>query len=139
MQPLSKVPDDPERPWYQSTAFGVNALNTMVKISKLAGLCTHYTNCSLRATSATQMFSAGVSKKIIAEFTGHKSSKALQQYERTSTAQVQAAGLAISEETPFGSGTSKDVKIEDVKPDLASIQKAMPTFAGDLSNCTINK
>jgi hypothetical protein len=149
MQPLSKVPDDLARPWYQSTAIGVNVLkNMMVKISQLAGLSTHYTNHSLRATSATWMFSAGVPEKIIAEFTGHKSSKALQQYEHTSTAQVQAAGLAIAKETPFGhdakAGAMDDIAamessaVEDVKPDFAAIQKLMPAFAGNLSNCTIN-
>ena len=120
----------------------------MVKISQLAGLSTHYTNNSLRATSATRMFSGSVPEKFIAEFTGHKSSKVLQQYEHTSTAQVQAAGLPIAKEMPFEHdakvGAMDDIKpnivavessaVEDVKPDLTAIQKLMPTFAGNLSS-----
>ena len=55
----------------------------------------------MRATAATRMFAAGVPKKIIADHTGHKSAKALRQYERTSGAQLQAAGLAMLEQKPF--------------------------------------
>ena len=63
----------------------------MSKISEFAGLSVNYTNYSLRATSASRMFTSGVPEKIGAEFTGHKSLTSLRQYERTSEMQLQAA------------------------------------------------
>ena len=101
MQPLQAVPSDPQHPWYKATPIGVNLLkNMMPKVSELARPRSSYTNHSLRATAATRMFAAGVPEKVIAEFTGHKSPKALHQYERTSIDQVQAAGLAITRNDP---------------------------------------
>ena len=92
MQPLQAVPADQGKPWYKSTPMGVNTLkNMMPRVSEFAGLCNCYTNHSLRATAATRMFASGVPDKIIAEFTGHKSLKALQVYERTTIEQVKAA------------------------------------------------
>ena len=63
----------------------------MVKESELAKLSYEYTNHSLCATAISRMFASGLPEKVIIEFTGHRSSKALRQYERTSTAQEQAA------------------------------------------------
>ena len=78
MQPLQAVPSDPQRPWYKATPIGVNPLKNMLpQVSELAGLCSRYTNHSLRATAATRTFAARVPEKVIAEFTGHKSPKAL--------------------------------------------------------------
>ena len=167
MQPLQAVPSDPHRPWYKTTPIGVNPLKNMLpKVSELAGLRSRYTNHSLRATAATRMFAAGVPEKVIAEFTGHKSPKALHQYERTSIDQVQAAGLAIARNDPkdrkplVTSVNTKEDKenrkpevdtedrkpdlgtleqsLVDGKPDLGAIQQSLPTFSGNLTNCTIN-
>ena len=157
MQPLPKVPTDPLHPWFQRSPIGVNPLkNMMPNISRLSGIHTRYTNHSLRATAATRMFAAGVPEKIIADRTGHKSAKALRQYERTSDAQLQAAGLAVSEQKPF-SLESTDRKplmaLENtaVKEEEEAVEKKhnpacideklkriLPTFTGSMSNCTIN-
>ena len=84
MQPVQKLPADLYQAWFKNTLVGVNPLkNTMTKVSELAGLSVKYTNHSLRATSASRMFMSGVPEKIVAEVTGHKSVKALRQYERT--------------------------------------------------------
>ena len=138
MQPLQVAPVDQGKAWYKTTPMGVNTLkNMMPRVSELAGLRNRYTNHSLRATAATRMFASGVPEKVIAEFTGHKSSKALHVYERTTTEQVKAAGLAISElGSSIPNATVPDDEI-DVKPDLDKIEKALPTFSGNLSGCTI--
>ena len=47
-----------------------------------AGMDGAFTNHSLRATAATELFQAVVPKKVIQEFTGHRSIKALWKYER---------------------------------------------------------
>lgn len=148
MQWLVKTPIDSSRPWYKSTPVGVNPLKSMMpKMSELASLPVRYTNHSLRATATTRMFAAGVPEKIVAEVSGHKSVKALRQYERTSLEQEQATGLAISGlekfESPaireqFGSSTP-DVKPSFEKKNIASaVEKLMPTVSGQLSNCTFN-
>ena len=96
LQWVTDIPDDPQKPWYKTTPVGVNPLKSMVPtICRMAGLNTRYTNHSLCATAATRMFSSGIPEKVIAEVTGHKSTKSLRQYEKTSVEQEQAAGMAI--------------------------------------------
>ena len=138
LSPLPEVPTDPGKPWYKTTPMGVNSLKTMMpRVSELAGLRNRYTNHSLKATAATRMFASGVPEKVIAEFTGHRSSKALQVYERTTDEEVKKAGLAISnqEESALTATVSDDEP--DVKPVLDKV-KNLPTFSGNLSGCTIN-
>ena len=53
------------------------------------------------------MFAARVPEKIIAENTGHNSSKSLQKYEHSSVTQLKAAGLAVSDERPFSSALNE--------------------------------
>ena len=56
------------------------------------------------------MFNAGVPEKAIADCTGHRSTKALWQYEHTSAKQLQAAGSAIANETTYTPGNVKERK-----------------------------
>ena len=64
---------------------------------------TQYINHSLRATSATRMYSKNVPEKLISEkqYIGHRSITALRVYERTSCVQHRALTKAVnnSEET----------------------------------------
>ena len=154
MQPLTKVPTDPYLPWFQNCPIGINFLkNMMSNISKLCGLDSRYTNHSLRATAATRMFAAGVPEKIIADRTGHKSAKGLRQYEKVSTTQLQAAGLAVSDCKPFMSLENtlveadmtkqmvKFTKTEEseaprVEEKADCLRKVLPTFAGNMKNAS---
>ena len=61
-----------------------------------AGVEGNKTNHSLRATGATELFSAGVPEKIIQQRTGHRSTKALRVYERTTLEQHQAVSNILS-------------------------------------------
>lgn len=75
------------------------------------------------------MFAYGITQKIIAEFTGHNSSKALQVYERTTTEQLKTAGLAISNQEE----SMQTAKVPDHEPDVKlDLDKAknLPTFSG---------
>ena len=140
LQPLPEAPMDPGKSWYKTSPMGVNSLKMMMsRASELAGLRNCYINHSLRATAATRMFASGIPEKVIAEFTGHKSSKALQVYERTTGEQVKKAGLAISnqEESVLPAKVPDDEP--DVKPDFDKV-KNLSTFSGNLSlsGCTIN-
>ena len=53
-----------------------------------AGITGNFTNHSLRAYGATTLFQSGVSEKLIQQRTGHRSTDALRQYERTSESQL---------------------------------------------------
>ena len=63
------------------------------------------TNHSLKATGASTMFTAGVPEKLIKNITGHKSTKALEVYERSSTEQLQAVSKVMT--TPNSSFSSE--------------------------------
>ena len=54
-------------------------------------------NHSLRATGASALFTAGVPEKIIKGITGHRSSKALEVYERPTQSQLQAVSSVMSQ------------------------------------------
>ena len=80
-----------ERPnpaqWYTSQVVGLNTLKkTVSELLKNAKLDKFFTNHSLRRSSATHLFQAGVDKKIIREITEHKSDE-LDKYSVTSDAQ----------------------------------------------------
>ena len=73
LRPLEKVKND-EGVWYYSAPVGRNKLSKMVsETCKLAEIPGHHTNHSLRATGATELYTAGVPEKIIQERTGHRS------------------------------------------------------------------
>ena len=52
-----------------------------------AGIDGNFTNHSLRATCATQLFSAGVPEALVQKQTGHKSVESLRVYERVTESQ----------------------------------------------------
>ena len=70
--------------WFGDCPVGVNSLQKVVgNMCARAGFEGHYTNHSLRATSATRMYNAGVEEQVIQEFTGHHS-LAIRSYKKTS-------------------------------------------------------
>ena len=78
---------DKDSHWY-SQQRGKHTLANMVKnMFTEAGIDGAFTNHSLLATAATDLFQAGVPEKVIQEFTGHRSIKALRQYERIEVTQ----------------------------------------------------
>ncbi|XP_067656395.1 uncharacterized protein [Haliotis asinina] len=82
LRPLRFVKDDT---WYADCPFGKHPLRgTVGRICKLAGFAGFYSNHSLRATTATRLYDAGVDEQLIAERTGHKS-VAIRSYKRTSS------------------------------------------------------
>ena len=77
---------------------GVNMLKTVLPLlSKESGIEVRYTNHSLRATAITRMFNSGVEEKIIAETSGHRSTKALRMYEHTSHLQMKQVTRVINQ------------------------------------------
>ena len=136
MRPLINVPSDPSKSWYTKQRVGINTIKGMIpKIFEKAGLQEKYSNHSLRATSITRMFNAGITEKVIAERSGHRSLKALRSYEKTSSEQEQLAGESITKDTNVNDTNRKPSKAPE--PQKAS-ENLSHTFSGTLNNRTIN-
>ena len=89
---------DKDSHWYSQQPRGKHTLANMVKsMFTEAGVDGTFTNHSLRATGATDLFQAGVPEKIIQEFTGHRSIKALRQYERADVTQKKPLATSLLE------------------------------------------
>ena len=99
LRPLGNIPDDPTRPWFAATPVGENKLGAMVKDMFTEVGIVNKTNHGLRATGATNLYTANVSEKLIQQRTGHRSVKALCIYERTTGEQE----LAVSKILTSGS------------------------------------
>ena len=73
--------------WFGEQVVGKNTLRKVVSnLLKSANLDGHFTNHSLRRTSATRLFQAGIDRKLIKEFTGH-TSDVIDKYQITSNIQ----------------------------------------------------
>ena len=80
LRPISRPKGDV---WYQRSPVGHNTLaNTIPRLFKAAGISGHFTNHSLRATSATRMFDAGLDEQLIMSRTGHSSTGGVRSYKR---------------------------------------------------------
>ena len=96
LQPLPFAPIG-SRPWFWDTPLGKNKVHQMVKqMFRDAGIEGNFTNHSLRATCATQLFSAGVPEALVQKQTGHKSVESLRVYERVTESQRQTVSNIIS-------------------------------------------
>ena len=79
LKPLNN-PED--RCWFCKVPIGHNVLQQMIpNLFKAAGIEGHFTNHSLRATSATRLFEAGIDEQLIMQRTGHTST-AVRAYKR---------------------------------------------------------
>ena len=144
-KPLDKVPSDARAPWFYSVPVGKNTLGGLLAdICREAGI-EKKTNHSLRATGATAMFAAGVPEKMIKEVTGHKSSKALEIYERPTVPQRQALANVLngSCRSDFGMKVTKMQGGEKrVTKTSTTQQNGGAPFMGSLfqglNNCTVN-
>ena len=94
-QPLPFTPTG-SRPWYWSTPLGKNKLAQMVKqMFRRANIQGNFTNHSLRATCATQLFGAGIPEALVQKQTGHKSVESLRLYERVTEHQKRVVSNII--------------------------------------------
>ena len=156
MRPLDKFPSESA---VTKQRVGVNVLKSILpEICEKSGIGVHYTNHSLRATAITRMFNCGVPEKVIAENSGHRSTKALRCYERTSEELQQAVTKVINnptnpatpecmaftfqQSTECTSVTEFKKMVSEDKPVTTSTGLAanpsVGAFSGSFTNCTIN-
>ena len=141
---------------YQPTGW-LNTLKGIIpKLSLEAGCDVKYTNHSLRATSATRMFSVGVPEKLIADKIGHHSLKSLRAYERTQSSMEKAIDRVIANpaqsvfiesdfrddhgtRTKYATQTSAGGKQDSGSNSTSEpVHSTEHVFSGTLNNCTIN-
>lgn len=100
--------------WYQKSPVGHNTLSgTIPCLFKAAGIAGHFSNHSLRATSATRLFEAGLDEQLIMLCTGHSSNAVVRSYKHT-TKQLQEKTSEIL------NVRSADTKTEDRSADTKS-------------------
>ena len=86
LQPLQKATPDCR---FSSKVLGHKKLNYMVQsMCSKAGIRGHKTNHSLRATTATRLFHAGIDEQLKMETTGHHSVDRVCSYKHTSQEQI---------------------------------------------------
>ena len=101
--------------WYSVQPIGKNTLNKVVKnLLKSANLDGYFTNHSLRRTSATRMFQAGIDGKIVREVIGHVSD-AINKYQETSAVQRQEVSKVLND-GKNGSKSEESKQKTDMKP-----------------------
>jgi hypothetical protein len=132
----------PEKVWFINIPVGVNTLNTAVaSMCEKAELSVKYTNHSLRATSATRMYTQNVPEKMIAEKTGHKSLVGLRAYERTTTVQERSLSKTLVDPSHSFVDVAQNPSVESDKPENeSSLPKpsTLPVITGTLNSCVFN-
>ena len=141
-RPRTKLPKNPDEPWYAPVPAGRNILSPMLKdMCFEAGIHGHKTNHSLRATGASELFEAGVPEKIIKERTGHKSLDALRTYERTTSEQQKAVSnfLCANQKTTYSQAIQEQTLLfgQQSQPSFP-IQQPFQVFKPFYNNCTFN-
>ena len=82
---------------------GINSIRKVVKnLLSSAEIDGYFTNHSLRRTSSTRMFQAGIDRKIVKEVTGHRSD-AIDKYQITSDVQRKQVSDVIAKKPSIGS------------------------------------
>jgi hypothetical protein len=155
MRPLEKFPSRSKK---RAVTKRVGIKGVLPELSEKSGVGVHYTNHSLRATAITRMFNSGVPEKVIAENSGHRSTKALRCYERTSEDLQQAVTKVINNPTnpvspecmalTFQQSTqsttnvmqlvSEDKPVTSTKSSDLATNSSVGAFSGSFTNCTIN-
>ena len=88
---LQPLPKPSPGCWFSNKPVGYNKLDgTVARLCKSAGIPGYRTNHSLRATTATRLYQAGVDEQLVMERTGHQSLEGVRSYKRTSTDQQES-------------------------------------------------
>ena len=83
--------------WYTHAPIGHATLaKTVARMCMAAGIPGYKTNHSLRATTATRLYQAGVDEQLIMEKTGHHSLDGVRSYKRTNSEQQEALSDILS-------------------------------------------
>ena len=94
--------------WNSTHVLGINSIKkTIGTLLKHVDGDKFYSNHSLRRSSTTRLFQAGIDRKLVKEFTGH-SSDTVDKYQITSDNQHETISKVIA-----GNGAEQNIAIED--------------------------
>ena len=79
---------------------------TVARLCSLAGIPGLTTNHSLRATTTSRLYHAGVDEQLVMECTGHRSVQGVRSYKRTSDAQREALSDILNRPATVGAITN---------------------------------
>ena len=106
------------------------------RMCSLSGIAGFRTNHSLRATTATRLYQAGVDEQLVMEKTGHRSVEGVRSYKRTSEHQQQQFSDILS---GFNNPTTPTTSLSLIQPSqqLSETQSVEQGKSGDMSiNCS---
>lgn len=107
--------------WYAPRAIGHHTFDTTVsRICRAAGIKGFKTNHSLRVTTATRLFQAGVDEQLIMGRTGHHSTDGIRTYKCTSAEQQEANSDILSRSKRPRADTSKCMSLVPSSTSLAT-------------------
>ena len=125
--------------WYAGQVVGENSIAKVVKeIMKEAKIEGFFTNHSLRRSGGTQLFNAGINRKLVKEATGHKSD-AVDAYQVTSDEQRHTMSKVIL--CPSVSNVTAERSDDDqsINTDISSISKASENENCKIKVCRCDK
>ena len=120
--------------WFQEQVIGKNTISKVVKkLMKRANIEGFFTNYSLRRSGGTRLFRAGVDRKLVKEFTGHRSD-AIDNYQVTSFEQRKMLSSVV-QGGPNNSQLPKetDVCAKEVKKSVEVEEKNVETGLSEIA------
>ena len=128
--------------WFSREPLGHNALSNVVSsMCKSAGISGFRTNHSLRATSATRLYAAGMDEQLIMERTGHRSVEGVRSYKRTSDQQEQSVSdtLSLSKRAKRAPPTTKESTPQPTQAVASNSHfETPPTGTGSSANTLVS-
>ena len=125
--------------WFSNKPIGYNKLDgTVARLCKLAGIPGYRTNHSLRATTATRLYQAGVDEQLVMERTGHQSLEGVRSYKRTSTAQQESISDILSGANDKAESTSTSLVPRAKATDIADSSCMVQVNNHNIANTTTN-
>ena len=124
-----KSPSPAAKVWYRRQYIGHNTLKNFVStIMKEGGLYDqgHFTNHSLRASTATRLFRKGVDEQLIAEQTGHRSLSALRRYKRPDLNLKAAVSDVLQGKMPIRGVTPRETRDKSPITETVTAQARLP-------------
>ena len=97
--------------WFSNRPLGHNQLGkTLTRQCSSAGIHGYKTKHSLRATSTSRLYQAGVDEQLVMERTGHRSLEGVRSYKRTSEQQREVLSDVLNSRNPSGSLSASQFK-----------------------------
>ena len=94
--------------WFKCSPLGVNSISSLIKTGcEAAGIHGHKTNHSLRKTTVKRALDAGCPREYVAQVTGHKSVKSLDNYAEVDITTHRAISSCITSGTSFSSSLER--------------------------------